>query len=181
MFFKKKPVIVALTILFIIIAALGATYVISHINKGAKQNGNVVTSRYFQVTLPEGATLTSDEDNDNVYAMSTEPYGELRVSIHRSSMNVTQLVQRGEITKTDATVGGVNVTKQTIDYSKIVRGTTSNLQMRYEIVINEIPKPSADEYTNVSVLAMSKRPLTSGEKKDISQKADDIIRSLEIK
>lgn len=181
MFFKKKSVIITLSILFIIVAALGSVFVISRLDKGAQQKGNEVTSRHFNVTLPEGSKLTNDDKTHDVYATSTEAYGELRVSIVRSSLNVTQLVQRGDITKADTTVDGVTVTKQTIDYAKVIRGSSDKPLMRYEVAVNEIPKPSEKEYTNVSVVAFSKRALTASEKNDVAKKSDDILRSLEIK
>ena len=181
MFFKKKSVIITLSILFIIVAALGSVFVISRLDKGAQQKGNEVTSRHFNATLPEGSKLTNDNKTHNVYATSNEAYGELRVSIVRSSLNVTQLVQRGDIIKADTTVDGVNVTKQTIDYAKAIRGSSDKLLMRYEVAVNEIPKPSEKEYTNVSVVAFSKRALTATEKNDVAKKSDDILRSLEIK
>lgn len=181
MYFKKKFVTITLLILFIIVAALGTVFVTTRLDKGAQQKGAQVTSRYFKVTLPDGATLTNNEGNHNVYAMSTENFGELRVSINRSTAKVTQLVQRGEIVKQDTTVDGVAATKQLIDYSKIIPSTTSKLQIRYEVQVKEIPKPSSDEYTNISVVAMSKRQLTAAEKAEVAQKADALLRSIEIK
>lgn len=164
---------------FLAIITIG---LVNRANNGAKVDNNKITSAYFEVTVPEGSQLTNkDEMNNNIYATAQTKYGELRISISRSSMNVVQLTDRGEVTTEDVTVDGTKATQKTIDYSNIIKGSSEKLLIRYRVGIDKIAQPSEDEYSTIEVTAMSKRNLTAAEEKDTEEKAKAIIQSLIIK
>lgn len=182
----KKVVLITLgafvgLILLGVVAIVTIRLVNQSIN-GANVNGNTITSAYFEVTMPEGTKLTnSDEMSNNIYATVPTEYGEIRVSIVRSSYEVTMISEKGDITAQQVTVDGTAATQKTIDYSDTIKGTSSKLLIRYKVGIDKIEQPSAKEYTKFEATAMSKRNLTNAEEKDVEQKAEAILQSLVIK
>jgi len=149
---------------------------------GAKVNGNKVTTAQFEVTLPQGATLTNEnKTSNNIYVTVPTGYGELRVSIVGSSYNVIQLKETGKVTSEDITVDGTNATLKTISYSNTIKGTSQKLLIRYKMSVDKIAQPSDKNYTTFEATAMSKRNLTSSEQKDVEEMAKTILQSLVIK
>lgn len=165
---------------FLTILTIG---VVNRAINGTEIDGNVITSAHFEVTVPEGTTLSksSDELSNSIYAVTPTEYGELRTSIHRSSLDIQTLRESGEITKSEITVDGTPATLKLIDFSRTISGRSEKLLIRYRVEVEKISQPSAEEYTNVEVTAMSKRNLTVSEQKDVQEKARAIIDSLVIK
>lgn len=177
---KKIAIIIGGLFTLVALGVLGL-YLHARIDRSAVQDGTTVKSGLFTVELPEGAKLTSDSDSGSIFAMVPENYGELRVGMYQSSSKMQELLQRGEVTKYEVTVDGVPAEKREIDYSKIIPGRTEVLNTRFEVAIPKVNKPSEENYTTITISAMSKRALTDNEKKSVSAKADEIIRSVVIK
>lgn len=182
---KKTLMIIGGSVLGLFLLAFLTIVIIGFVNRatnGTRVDNNSITSAYFEVTVPEGSELTnSDETSNNIYVTTPTAYGELRTSINRSSANVIKLNDRGKVTESTTTVDGTSVTLKTVDYSNIIAGASEKLLIRYRVGIDKIPQPSDKEYSSIEVTAMSKRNLTSAEKKDVEEKAKAIIESLVIK
>lgn len=164
---------------FLTIVTIG---IVNRSVNGAKVNGNVITSAHFEVTVPEGSKLTNkDETNNSIYVTTPTEYGELRISLNRSSWDVTQLSERGKITTEDITVDGTPAILKLVDYSDTISGKSEKPLIRYRLEIDKINKPSNEEYSTVEVTAMSKRNLTNAEEKDVQEKARTLINSIKIK
>lgn len=178
---KKKLGVVIGIVAAVVLVVIAAVFASMNLDRSAKKTDNGISSAYFDVSVPANTVITGDNKKGNIYATIPEAYGELRLSLARSTSNVTQLVQKGEVKTDQVTVDGVSAVQRTVDYSTIVKGTSEKLLIRYEVMLDKIDKPSADQYSTVSVTAMSKRALTAAEKTEIQNKAKDIISSIAIK
>lgn len=185
---KKSVLITAGSIVgFVVLVALALLTVrfINQSTNGVRVEGNDVSSAYFEATLPEGAVVTNSDSSgsvrNNIYSSVPTDFGELRISISRQNYEATKISQRGEVSSEQVIVDGVSATVDSIDYQNVVRGSADKLLIRYEVGSDKVAKPSSSEYTTFRVAAMSKRDLTSSEKKYVRDQADSIIKSLVIK
>ena len=182
---KKVTLITLGAIVGLILLAVIAIFTIRFVNQsinGVSVKGDVATSAYFEVTMPEGAQVTTKDDmNNNIYATIPTEYGEIRVSVVRVTYKTTLISDRGDVTTEEVAVDGTDATQKTIDYSNIIKGTSSKLLIRYKVGIDKIDQPSAEEYTKFEATAMSKRNLTSAEKNDVKQQTQAMLQNLVIK
>lgn len=178
---KKKVSIIVGIVLALIVVVLAAVVVSLSLDHSAKKTDNGISSGYFEVSVPTNTVITGDNKKGNIYATIPEEYGELRLSMTRSTSNVTQIVQKGSVTTDQVVVDGTTATQKTVDYAAVVRGASEKLLIRYEVSLDKIEKPSAAQYSTVTLTAMSRRTLTTTEKTEIQNKAKDIISSIVIK
>jgi len=173
---KKK---IGLIIVGIVIAIGVVSYVLLHNKSTETSDATHIRTSAFSVTVPEGTQ--NESDGDNVYFTIPTSYGELRGSVVKSSLDVTQGQQSGDITTSTITVDGVQATRKDVDYSSVVKGTSTKQLIRYDVSIDKINKPSASTYTTFEVQAFATRDLTASEIANVKQQAQQLLDNLVIK
>lgn len=160
-----------------VVAGLAILY--SHQQTNKSQEERIVATN-FSITKPEGITEDTSS-RGNIYLTFAKPYGDITVYIHQSSVVYTTVSQKGKITKSTVTVDGVSTEKQEINYATIIRGQSTKPLIRYEVQLKNIPKPSADNYTEFHLTVLSKTDITSANIADANALTDSLLQSLKIK
>lgn len=177
---RRLPIVIAVTLVGVVVVLGLVAYLLQPRDPNDGQYR--VSTRDFSVVMPEGTkNESSSRTNNNIYVTLEKPYGELRVSISRSDTRVIQVSQRGEVSTSSVTVDGVATTQSNIDYSSIIKGSSPRLQIRYEVSVSKVPKPSEDRYTTFTAKAMSTRALTDDEKSGIKADVQAMLDTLRIK
>lgn len=163
---RHKKIIIGLIVGVVVCVGIGVALVVV-------QNRSVTQNDRYAVTLPRDATIRN-EDN-SIYATLDKQYGTIEVAIVSGARSGVSATQRGNVTKEQVRVDGIDAEQTKIDYSSSTNTNTS--QVRREVVISNIEQHA----TKVRITAIATRELTTNEARAFYNDARRIINTIEIR
>lgn len=143
---------------------------------------NTIETSSFRLTAPAGVKNESTGGGKGSILLNySMPYGVVSVEVFISTLKFDEITRNGKVTETDVRVAGTLAKRYDSDYSRIIFGRSDKPLVRYGIMMDSIPKPSASRYTDFSLTLLNTRDIGSAELSAFRSDAQTMIDSLVIK
>ena len=151
----------------------------------AKGSGNIVETKAFRLTVPEGVVNDSKSarEEGSILLSYGRPYGRVSVEVFLSQLDLegATVTRSGEVSESEVTIDGKRATRVDQDLRKVIFGTSEKDLLRYIIKIDKIPKPSERKYTVLSIDLLSRQSVSASDVGAFKAEAQVLIDSLVIK